>query len=387
MSHCWVDIDLDALRHNLRVLRQPLSPTTEVIAMVKGNAYGHGAAPCAQAALEAGASRLGVATLTEGVELRKAGLKAPVLVLGGFDASEADAYFVYDLTPVVGDAEAVRDLEVRARRFSQELPVHLHVDTGMGRLGIAPKKAGFLASNILRSSHLHLQGTSTHLATADEEDVTFVQVQVRRFRDALDKLQAEGIPPGLLHVANTAATLRFPETLGYQAVRPGLGLYGMVPSPVCEAAGGDALAPVMQWRSRLVRVERVAAGAFVSYGRTWRAPRDTVVGTVSAGYGDGYSRQLSNTGQVLVGGRRAPIVGRVTMDHFMVDLGPRPADKVGAAVTLLGRDGDQEIRAEEIAEWTGGICYEVSTAVAPRVERRFHGAREQVPARPVRVVA
>lgn len=387
MSHCWVDIDLDALRHNLRVLRQPLAPTTEVIAMVKGNAYGHGAPPCAQAALEAGASRLGVATLAEGVELRKAGLKAPVLVLGGYDPGEADAYFVYGLTPVVGDAEAVRDLEVRARRFSQELPVHMHVDTGMGRLGICPKKAGFLASNIMRSSHLHLQGTSTHLATADEEDVTFVQVQVRRFREALDKLQAEGIPPGLLHVANTAATLRFPETLGYQAVRPGLGLYGMVPSEVCRAVGGDALAPVMQWRSRLVRAERVAAGAFVSYGRTWRAPRDTVIGTVSAGYGDGYSRQLSNTGQVLVGGRRAPIVGRVTMDHFMIDLGPRPADKVGATVTLLGRDGDQEIRAEEIAGWTGGICYEVTTAVAPRVERRFHGLREQLPARPVRVVA
>lgn len=374
MSHSWVEIDLDALRHNVRVLQNRLLPTTEIIAMVKGNAYGHGAVEVARAVLSAGATRLGVATVAEGVELRRAGLTAPILVLGGYDPDAAEGFFVYDLTPVVGDPAAVQDLETRARRLRQEKNVHLHVDTGMGRLGVAPKKAGFLASNVMRSPFLHLEGVSSHLATADEPDVSFAQLQLRRFHQALERVRAEGIPTGLVHMANTAAVLRFPETMAFQAVRPGLGLYGMVPDPCC-LGGAVELAPVMQWRTRVVRVEKLPAGSFVSYGRSYRLAADSHIATLSAGYGDGYPRALSNKGRVLIEGRRYPIVGRVTMDHFMVDLGPETAVRTGAMATLLGKDGAEELKAEEISGWYDAIPYEVTTGVAPRVERRYLGAQ------------
>lgn len=385
MSHSWVSIDLDALRHNVRLLASRVPPTTELIAMVKGNAYGHGAVPVARAACTAGARRLGVATLAEGVELRRAGLTAPILVLGGYHQEDAEAYFVYQLTPVIGDPAALQDLELRARRLRQEIAVHLHVDTGMGRLGIAPRKAGFLASNLMRASYLRLEGVSTHLATADEEDTSFTQLQVRRFRQALEKIQAEGIPPGLVHVANTAALLRFPEVLSYQAVRPGIGLYGISPGPACDQAS-RGLAPVMSWHTRVVRVERMSPGSFVSYGRTHRVTEETQIATLSAGYGDGYPRALSGRGEVLVGGRRLPIVGRVTMDHFMVDCGPLSRVRVGDTATLLGRDGDQEIRAQDLADRIDGIPYEIPTGVAPRVERVYQG-EEQPRLRRIRSIA
>lgn len=376
MSHSWVEIDLDALRHNVRLLASRLSPTVEMIAMVKGNAYGHGAIPVARAALTAGAHRLGVANVQEGIELRRSGIQAPILVLGGYDPDEAEGFFVYGLTPVVGDPQAVQDLETRARRLRQEIAVHIHVDTGMGRLGIAPRKAGFLASNLVRSAYLHLEGVSTHLSTADEEDTSFTQVQIRRFRQALDLIGAEGIPVGLVHVANTAAVLRFPDSLSYQAVRPGLGIYGILPSECCQAEG-KGLAPVMSWKTRVVRVERMPPGSFVSYGRSHRVEKETHIATLSTGYGDGYPRALSERGQVLLNGCRYPVVGRITMDHFMVDLGPLTSIRQGAVATLLGRDGSQELRAEEVASWMGGIPYEIPTGVAPRVQRRYLG--EELP--------
>ncbi len=372
MSHSWVEIDLDAVRHNVRVLKSQLSPTTELIAMVKANAYGHGATEVSQAVVSAGATRLGVATVAEALELRKAGIQVPILVVGSYEPDLADAYFVHNLTPSIGDPESLRDLDARSHRLRQEISLDIHVDSGMGRLGIAPKKAGFLAANVMQATYLHLQGVSTHLATADEEEVSFVQLQIRRFREALDRIQEEGIPTGILHVANTAATLRFPDTLGYQAVRPGLGLYGMYPSEACRIES-MALAPALQWKARVTRVERLPAGSFVSYGRTWKAPYDTHVATLSVGYGDGYFRSLSNKGEVLLAGERFAVVGRVTMDHLMVDLGPQTRIRQGDTATLIGRDQGAEIRAEELAAWAGTIGYEVTTRIMPRVEKRYKG--------------
>jgi alanine racemase len=385
MSHSWVEIDLDALRHNVRVLASRLSPTTEIIAMVKGGGYGHGAAEVSRAALSAGASRLGVATLSEAIELRQAGLAAPILVLGGYDAEAADAYFVYELTPVIGDPASLQDLEIRSRRLRRELKVHLHVDTGMGRLGIAPKKAGFLAANLMRSSYLHLEGVSSHLSTADEEDTSYVQFQLRRFRQALDLIQAEGIPAGLVHLSNTAALLRFPDTLAFQAVRPGIGLYGIYPSQVCQAAH-PGLAPVLSWRTRVVRVERFTPGSFVSYGRSHRVDSETHVATLSTGYGDGYARAFSGRGQVLIGGKRYPVIGRVTMDHLMVDLGPFTSVRQGDVATLIGQDQEQQLSANELANWIDAIPYEIPTGITPRVERRFQGEETQKLSR-IRAVA
>ncbi len=378
VAHSWAEIDLDAIRHNTRVLAACLPPGTSIIAMVKSNAYGLGATQAAEAALSAGARALGVAYPSEGAELRERGIRAPILVIGGYIPEEADLLVSHGLTPALGDALAVRDLETRARRAGRRMGVHLHVDTGMTRLGTPVRKAGFLASNVARSQDLQLEGVSTHLSTADELDASFARLQIQRFRQAVEAIRAEGVSPGMLHVANTAAILRHGSQVAFDAVRPGLGLYGMLPADTCR--GIADLVPVLEWRARLVRVETIPAGTFVSYARTWKAEKETRIGTVSVGYGDGYSRRVEGRASVLIEGRRYPIVGRVTMDHLMVDLGTETPLPHGAVVTLLGQDGHDRITAEEMASWTGGIPYEVPTGIAPRVRRLYRG--EEAKARP-----
>lgn len=371
MSHSWVEIDLDAVRHNTRLLASRLPPGTEVIAMVKSNAYGLGAAPVARAALSAGATRLGVAYPSEGAALREAGVRAQILVMGGYLPQEAELLVTHRLTPALGERAAARDLELRARRAGRKVPVHLHIDTGMSRLGVPHKKAGFLAASLNDSPYLHLEGTSTHFATADEEDNAFTRIQVRRFRGALDAMQAEGVSPGLLHAANSAAVLRLGKQVAFDAVRPGLALHGLYPSPACQ--GYVELVPTATWKAKLVRVQRVPAGTFVSYGRHHRCPDETHLGTVSVGYGDGYARAYEG-GHVLIQGGRYPIVGRITMDHLMVDLGPSTQVQPGVAATLMGAQGTHRITATDLAERAGTIPYEVIASVAPRVQRVYQGA-------------
>lgn len=386
MAHAWLEVDLDAVRHNVRVLQSRVPPTTELIAMVKGNGYGHGMVECARAALSAGATRLAVSFASEGMLLRKGGITAPVLVMGGYDPSEADLLFVHGLTPVLTELAALHDLEVRARRTGKRLPLHLHIDTGMTRLGIAPRKAPFVAANLLKTGSFVLEGCSTHFSSADEEDNGFTRIQVKRFRAAVDEIQAEGVRPGILHAANTAAILRLGSQVSFDAVRPGLGMYGLYPAGSCRVAGVE-LEPVLSWRARLVRVEKVPAGTFVSYSRTARTAAETRIGTVSVGYADGYPRRLARPGEasVLIGGKRYPVVGRVTMDHLMVDLGPTDPARFDDVVTLVGRDGSERITVDELAGWMGdgAIPYEVVTGLSPRLARRFTGAAAaQVPARP-----
>lgn len=370
MAHAVAEIDLDAIRSNVAILKRCQSSWVEMIAVVKANAYGHGAPEVSRVLLEAGIGRLGVAFPCEAIALREAGISAPILLLGSFDLLEIDQLLRYDVTPSIWDSSQARQLSERARRAGRRIRVHLDVDTGMSRLGVPFEDALRFALEVRQLDGLILEGIHTHFATADEEDSGFAQLQQRRFRKVLGQLAQEGVRIPVVHTQNSAALLSLEES-GVTAVRPGLALYGLMPG---SARSADALRPALAFRSRVVQVRKVPAGTFVSYGRTYRSPTDRHLATVSAGYADGYPRCLSNRGQVLIRGKRYPVVGRVTMDHMVVDLGREATAQVGDRVTLIGRDGDQAIDAAELASWAGTVHYEIVTSISPRVPRQFRGA-------------
>jgi alanine racemase len=332
----------------VRYLRDRLPPGTKLIAVVKANGYGHGAEPVARAAIRAGAWGLAVATAEEARELLGLVEPARMLVLGGLTAGAAELGCALQ----VSSPAAVAALAATGRR----VPVHLKVDTGMGRFGCRPEAAAGLARAVVESG-LELAGTWTHFACADSDDA-FTQLQFQRFLAVLTGL---GLDPGLRHACNSAAALRHPE-YALDAVRLGIALYG------CEWRG---LNPALSLRARLVHVAEVPAGWTVGYGATWRAAAATRIGTVAIGYADGVFRARANAGWTLVRGRRAPLVGRVSMDAISIDLTEVPDAAVGDTVTLIGRDGDARISAEQVAEWSGTISYEVLTAIGARVERRY----------------
>lgn len=383
----WCEVDLDAVRHNTRALVQAAA-AAEVLAVVKADGYGHGAVPVARAALDAGASWLGVALVEEGVELRDAGLDAPVLLLSEPPASTAADVVRHDLTPVVYTRNGVEALAkaVADRGASQPLRVHLKVDTGMHRVGCAPADALALVDAVDQRSELELQGICTHLAAADDPDDSYTDEQLDRFGALLDELHAgRGVPP-IVHTANSAGVLAHPRSR-YNLVRCGIALYGICPSPALT--GRVALRPAMSLVARVSHTKPLPAGASVSYGRHYRAAADVRVATVPAGYADGVPRNLGlRGGQVLVRGRRRPIAGAVTMDQLVVELGPGPAEdldssqpdssqpdpgqvEVGDEVVLIGRQGDEEITAGEWAARLGVIPYEVVTGIGPRVPRVY----------------
>jgi alanine racemase len=369
MPRAWADVDLEAVRHNVRTLQELAAPAA-LCAVVKANGYGHGAVPVARAALEAGAASLAVAQVDEAVALRDAGIDAPVLLLSEPHPDEIDAAIatgarltVYTSECVVGVAKAVRRARARA------VPVHLKVDTGMHRVGVHPDDALALAKATRDLAEVELEGVCTHCPVADEPDNTFTARQILRFEAVLDALQAAGIDPGIVHAANSAATLMVPESR-YSMVRCGIALYGVPPAPAL--AGVADLRPALTVTSEVSFVKEVPAGEGVSYGLRQSTDRDTVVATVPVGYADGVFRSLPLAGQdVLIGGVRRPIIGVVTMDQLMVDCGPGADVVPGDPVVLLGAQGDERITPDDWAARLGTIAYEVVCAVGPRVERRY----------------
>ncbi len=364
------EIDLGAIAHNVGVLAG-LAPDSLVCAVVKADGYGHGVVPVAHAALAGGADWLGVAQVQEARALRAAGIDVPILVMSECDAS-AEALDVALATGLhlVGYRPAFLDaLSDRARALgTTPAPVHLKVDTGMRRVGCEPHEAVDLARRIVDDPHLQLAGTMTHLAVADEPGNPGTDTQLGRFDQVLDDLAAAGIDPGIRHAANSAATLLHPRA-HLDLVRPGIAVYGIPPAPVL--AGVAPLRPAMRWTSTVRFVKPVARGEGVSYGhhRVFDAP--TVVATIPVGYADGYRRRLGLVGgAVLIRGRRRPIVGVVTMDQLVVDVGPDADVEVGDEVVLLGGQGDDELSATELALLVDTIGYEITCAVSDRVARR-----------------
>ena len=357
-------IDLEALRSNVRAIRSAVPPQTALLAVVKADAYGHGAPQIARAALEAGASWLAVAHAEEGAVLRQAGLEAPILVLGAVTPGEASVGAACGLTLTVCTPEMVRLAEEAALRAGTAVRVHLKLDTGMGRIGVrSGEEVRAVLSALDSCPHVSLTGAFTHFAVADEltpEADAYTAAQLRRFEELTALL-----PAGILrHCANSAAIHRLMPRAAFDMVRMGISLYGYPPVPT-----DLPLRPVMRWLAPVTHVKALAAGESVSYGRVWTAPRPSLVATIACGYGDGYHRAATGRARVLLRGHSVPVVGRICMDQMMADVTDVPGVRPGDMATLLGEDGDARITAEDLAAWAGTISYEVLLAATGRVDR------------------
>lgn len=361
----YCEINLEAIRNNVRVMKS-YSGDARFLAVVKANAYGHGAVPVARAALEAGADWLAVAIPEEGIELRESGIDVPILILGGTEPGATMAIIENDLTQVVFDDLMVDAFAAAAARCRKNAKLQIGLDTGMCRIGVrTPEEAARLAAKIDATPGLLLTGCFTHMATADEEDPTGTHQQIARFKAMCEAIDAVYGKPLIHHAANTASIFCWPE-IHADMVRGGIALYGYPPVP-----GVSGLMHAMRWITRGVLVKTIEAGERVSYGGLFEAKKPTRVMTVPVGYADGYDRGLSLKGSVLVRGRRAPILGRVCMDQIMVDVSEIPEASVGDEVVLMGRQGDEEISAEEIAGLLGTISYEVLCSPSTRVPRVY----------------
>ena len=367
----WAEVDLDALNHNVGVFRSQLRAGAGLVAVVKANAYGHGAVPVARAALRAGADWLAVATLAEGGELRDAGIEAPVLLLGPVPAGAESAALALDLRLCVYEPEGLGRLARLAAGSGVPARLHLKVDTGMARLGCSPDEALVLARRIEQMPGLELEGLWTHFAEADVAASPRTQQQLQVFLGVLSDLASAGLTPPVLHVANSAAALQFPATQ-MVLVRCGLPLYGYSPTAVPSA--DVELRPVLSWKARVVALHDLSAGDRVGYGGTYVVPAPLRCGTVSTGYADGYPRALSGRGELLVNGHRVPVIGRVSMDFITFDASAVPEVGVGDEVVIIGEQGDQRITADDLARSLDTISWEVLARVGPRVERVVLGA-------------
>lgn len=366
-QRAWIEIDQSALAHNVRQIKQILSPQTELMAVVKADAYGHGALKVAQTALQSGASWLAVATLGEGIELREAGIAAPILILGAINTPEEIIALVHKkLQPTLCNPQQALIFSETLTQLGQNLSVHLKLDTGMSRLGTLWHEAPEFVKLVHQLPYLKIASIYSHLATADDPDLTVMELQHQRFEQALKEIKALGITPPRLHLANSAATLTNPK-LHYDLVRVGLGLYGLYPAP--HLASKLALKPVLQVKARVTQVKTIPSNTGVSYGYQFISDRQMRIAVVGIGYADGVSRNLSNRLQVLLRGQLVPQIGAITMDQLMLDVTDLPNLQAGEVVTLIGQDGDLEISADHWARQLGTISWEILCGFKHRLPR------------------
>jgi alanine racemase len=368
-QRAWVEIDLGALSHNVKQLKQLLLPDTQLMAVVKADAYGHGAVTVAKTALQSGAGWLGVATVPEGIELREAGIKAPILLLGAAQTPEqihAIAHWKLQPTLCSPKQALVFSDTLEAIKFHAALPVHIKLDTGMSRLGTNWQQAGEFVQLVQRLPHLQIASIYSHLATADSPDPTTMNLQQQRFEDAIAQIKALGIKPPCLHLANSAATLSS-STLHYDMVRAGLAVYGLYPAEHLQDS--IHLKPVLQVKSRVTQVKTIAAGTGVSYGHKFIAPHEIRLAIIGIGYADGVPRNLSNKMQVLIRGQRIPQIGAITMDQIMLDISSIPSIQEGEVVTLLGQEQDEQITADDWAKQLDTISWEILCSFKHRLPR------------------
>jgi len=356
-------IDAGALRHNFLQLRAALPSTTAILAVVKADGYGHGATLVTPVLERAGADWLGVATVEEGIEIRTAGARTPILVLTGAASGDVPALIEHRLSVAVLHRDMVRDLA--SRLGAQRLPVHIKVDTGMGRLGVLPADVPELVTELQRAGCFDIEGIFSHFGNADGVTRDYSDYQLRGFRQAVDAVTAAGVRPRWIHIANSAAVLSRADT-HWSLVRPGIALYGVPPASATAPSG---LRPAMRLVTKIVQLKRVPSEFPVSYGQTFVTRRPSVLAVLPVGYADGYARALSNRAAVLVHGRRAPVVGAVCMDLTIVDVTDIEGVQLGDEVVLWGRQNGAEISVAEVADWQGSISYEVLTRVGKRVPR------------------
>lgn len=377
----WAEVDLDAIAHNLSIVKQLVKPSTAIMAVVKANGYGHGAVAVARTAVECGASRIGVARISEAITLRQAGVTQPILIFGYTPPALADVLIENNLTQTVSSLPYAKELNHHAHCACGQVTIHLKIDTGMGRLGFAThqpedniEKAQGLAADFLDQisqlcnyDKLLREGIYTHFAASDSSDKSSANKQLDLFKTNMALLEAENIRFSIKHAANSGAVCELPEA-HFDMVRPGVMLYGLYPSDEIRKDTFD-LKPAMQIKAKIAQVKDVPKGFSVSYGHTYTTPNATRLATVPIGYGDGFNRHLSSTGAMLVRRQRAPVVGRVCMDQTIIDVGHIKGVTTADEVTILGQQGDEIISADEMAQQLDTINYEVVTSLMSRVPR------------------
>jgi alanine racemase len=368
-QRAWIEIDRAALRHNVRQIQALLAPATKIMAVVKADAYGHGAIEVARTLVAAGVEWLAVATLPEGIELRSAGIVAPILVFGAIDTEiQIRAIVLWDLQPTIC---TIAQATIISKTIAQLVPstplkVHLKLDTGMSRLGANWQEAVAVYREVDSLPFLDIDSLYSHLATADDLDPTVMELQIDRFERASAAIKAAGYTLPMLHLANSAGIL-VGKRLHYQLVRPGLILYGLYPAPQFESA--IDLRPVLSVKSRITQVRDITAGTGVSYGYRFIADRDCQIAVVEIGYADGVPRRLTDRMQAIVRGQLVPQIGTITMDRMMLDVTQIPDLQVGEVVTILGADGTSQIGADDWAKELGTISWEILCGFKPRLPR------------------
>jgi alanine racemase len=370
-THC--QIDLAALRWNFEQVRSVIGPGIKILSVVKADAYGHGAPEVAAALAEAGSDGFGVATLEEGIELREAGIHSPILVLTAVYPEQLEEFFRHDLTPAVSDLPTLVQLEKLTQKSRRMLKFHLKVDTGMGRLGLLHSEIDSWLPEILKWEALHLGGLFSQLSHAEDAAGDYTHTQIDNFARVIGRLRVAGFNPPLIHLANSAGIIGVPSA-HFTMVRPGLMLYGLHPAP--GMARRVELRPVLSWRTRVLQLKELPADSSIGYGRTFVTQRKSSIATLPVGYADGYHRLLSNRGAALVRGKRAPVVGKISMDLTMIDVTDIRGVSQGDEVVLLGKQGEETISADEMAGWADTISYEVLTSISARVPRIHLNSQE-----------
>ncbi|MBB6730830.1 alanine racemase [Cohnella zeiphila] len=378
------EISLDALERNVKAFREGIAPGTRLLASVKANGYGHGAVETARAAIRAGADYLGVAFLDEALELRNAGIEAPILVLGATPPEGFPLARRHGITLTLYRDEQLNAIETMTSP-GPRLKAHVKIDTGMGRLGVRPgPEAERFLERACKMAALEVEGMFTHYAKADESDKTHARMQAERFASVAEYVRRNGLPLQVVHAGNSAAGIDLPENVG-QMLRLGIGMYGLYPSGEVRR-DRIALEPVLSLKTRIVHVKTVPAGEIISYGGRYRTARPEKIGTIPIGYADGFSRMLTGKAEALVRGRRVPVRGTICMDQCMLgldaaeDIGPGEVEP-GEEAVLIGRQGSEAITAEEVADKLGTINYEVTCMVASRVPRVYLQNGEKVAVR------
>ncbi|MCF7669083.1 MAG: alanine racemase [Verrucomicrobia bacterium] len=368
---CWAQVDLDALRENLSWLRHKVGPGVQLMAVVKADAYGHGLKEIAALLMQHGANMFGVANLGEARIIRNIGHNWPILMLGACLPDEVDAVVKDEVMPTISSLDEARWFNDSAKKYNKLVKAHLKVDTGMGRLGVEPKRALDLLYSIKNLENISIYGIYTHFASV-EDDAEFSLDQKKQFNNLLNNIKNAGINIPLVHADNSGAIMHEPDTL-YSLIRPGLLMYGVIPSGTrpLESVLKKYLRPALSLKCRVSLIKHIPKGKPLSYGRTFHAPKPMQVATLTAGYGDGYSLSASNKAMVLINGKRCPIVGRITMDQMIVDVTNVPIVRPGDVAVLIGRQAEDEIPVHQLAEWMNTIPYEVLTNITYRVPRLY----------------
>ena len=369
MRPAWAEINLDNLAFNVRQIRKITNAGSKIMAVVKADAYGHGIVETSEVVLKNGADRLGVAILDEAVTLREKGFKVPIVILGCTPVTELPIVVAYDLTQTIFEYGHAEILSREAQKVNKRVPVHVKVDTGMGRLGFLAREESIgMIEKILALPGLYVEGIYTHLANADAQDKGYTVEQLERFFWFLERLKQRNISIPIKHAANSAGIIEFPEA-HLDMVRPGIVLYGLLPSN--QLKNTPALKPAMSLKAKVASVKQMPAGSSIGYGCTHKLDKNSVIAVLPLGYADGYSAHFSNNSYALVCGQRVPLVGRVCMDQIMVDVTGVPGVSIGDEAVLLGKQGNDEISAEELAVQAGTINYEIVCMISHRVPRKY----------------